>query len=289
MPGSLFRILFIALCLSLPAALYSGAWTQKRGGLFTRVAVLRFEATSQFTLEGTREALADNGRVVDLGIYHYLEYGLFDDLSLVTNFGYKRIAFSCAVEDCGNSSVGFSDVYLGVRYRLAQSPWVWSLQTGVKLPTGYETDEEKLDSAPPLGDGQTDLEFRLLTGRSILNYRAYVNFELAYRIRSGEPVDEMHFLLEAGLNLTRDYLFIATLYGVQGLSETAGQDDFRLVNGRVVNFVGMGAVEEFTNVRLQLVYRIARTVDLSFELNQVLAGRNTSLATTVGGGLALRF
>ncbi len=280
-----FISIFFFLVLPLRTA-WPGAWTQKKGHVYTRLSILRFESTSQFRLNGEREPLVDGGRVVDLGLYHYLEYGLYDDLTLISSVAFKRIRFSCAIEGCGNTSTGLSDVYLGFRYRLAQQAWVIALQTGAKIPTGYETDETRLNSAPPLGDGQTDVEFRLMAGRALFHYRGYLNLEAGYRAREGEPVDEIPYSVELGLNLTKDHLLIATLYGVQALTEKKGQSDFRIVDGRVVNFVGTGAVEEYTNLRLQLVYRIAGSVELSFEFNQVLTGRNTSYATTVGGGVA---
>lgn len=39
----------------------------------------------------------------------------------------------------------------------------------------YETNLKQRAGAPPLGDGQTDFELRVLVGRSILRSAAYVN------------------------------------------------------------------------------------------------------------------
>ncbi|NIV92320.1 hypothetical protein GWN42_05830 [candidate division KSB1 bacterium] len=267
---------------------YSGAWTHKRGHFYTKLGLLLFDSSSQYTLDGDREPLANNGRVTDLGIYYYLEYGIYDDLTIVTSVPFKRINFSCAIEDCGGTSSGVGDLYFGLRYRLSQAEWIVSLQSGLKLAPGYETDEEALDSAPPLGDGQTDVEFRLLFGRSILNYNGYVNIDVGYRAREGEPVDEVPFSLELGYNLTKDYLLIGQLQGVRSISEKASQTDFRIVDGMLVDFVGTGAVEDFAKARLQLIYRVSPMLDLSFEFEQVLLGRNTSHATIVGGGIAVR-
>lgn len=278
--------LLLAMVLGVSPA-HSGAWTQNQGHFYAKLGVLRFRSTSQYKLNGDREGLSDNGQVLDLGVNFYLEYGLLDGLTLISSLPFKRISFSCAIEDCGNASTGLADLYFGFRYRLSQSSWIVSLQSGIKLAPWYETNEEALDSAPPLGDGQTDVEFRLLLGRSILNYGGYVNLDVGYRAREGEPVDEIPFSFELGLNLSKDYLLIGQIQGVRSIAEKEGQTDFRIVDGKVVNFVGTGAVEDFAKGQLQLVYRIHSWADLSFEFEQVFAGRNTSHATIFGGGIAI--
>lgn len=268
------------------STVYSGAWTQKKNHFYYKIAVLRFESSSQYLLNGDREPLSNNGRVVDLSVYNYLEYGLFDDLTFIANLPVKRITFSCAIEGCDNSSSGLADFFLGFRYRLSNTRWIASIQSGLKLAPGYETDEEDLDSAPPLGDGQTDFDFRLLLGRSIFNYNGYVNLDIGYRARSSEPVDEIPFSFEVGVNLTKDYLLIGQFNGVRSIAENEDQQNFRIVNGMIENFIGTGAVEDFIKAQLQLVYRMNSNIDLSFEFNQVLTGRNTSHAATFGAGMA---
>ncbi|RMF63499.1 MAG: hypothetical protein D6743_10635 [Calditrichaeota bacterium] len=277
----------LAFLLCSSSLLEAGAWTQKRGRYYLKFGFLRFRSSSQYFLNGDRGPLQNNGRVLDLSFYTYFEYGLLDDLTLVTSIPFKSINFSCAIQGCDNTSSGLADLYFGFRYRLSQTRWVVAVQSGVKIAPGYETDEDKLGSAPPLGDGQTDVEFRLLLGRSLFNYKGYVNVDTGYRARSGEPVDEIPFSLELGMELTKEYQLIGRLQGVRSISEKAGQSDFRIVNGMIRNFVGTGAVEDFLTGQLQLVYHIHPTIDLSFEVAQVLTGRNTSYATTVGIGVAL--
>ncbi|MFQ5640581.1 MAG: hypothetical protein ACE5IR_21580 [bacterium] len=264
----------------------AGAWTQKKGHFYSKFGLLRFESTSQYRLNGNRETLSDNGRVLDVSVYSYLEYGIFDDLTFIASLPFKRISFSCAIEDCGNTSTGFGDVFWGLRYRLSQTDWIVSIQSGLKIALGYETDEEALDSAPPIGDGQTDIEFRLQLGRSLFNYNGYVTIDAGYRGRGGEPVDEIPFAFEIGVDLTKDYVLIGRVQGVRSITEKEGQNDFRIVDGQVVNFIGTGSVEDFVKVNAQLIYHMTSKFDLSFEFEQTLAGRNTSHATIFGGGIA---
>ncbi|MFQ5770248.1 MAG: hypothetical protein ACE5HX_06910, partial [bacterium] len=143
------------------------------------------------------------------------------------------------------------------------------------------------NSAPPLGDGQTDFDMRLLLGRSIWHYRGYINMDLGLRARSGEPVNEIPYSLELGIDLTRDYLLIGQISGVRSISENQNQTDFRIVNGMVQNFVGTGAVEDYLKAHLQLIYRLNSKMEISFMFEQLLRGRNTSHATILGGGLIL--
>lgn len=281
-------VLLTVMCISIWANLVlAGAWTQKKGHYYSKFSILRFRSTSQYLLNGEQQDLADNGRVLDLGAYFYLEYGLYDNLTIISSIPFKRLNFSCATAGCDNTSTGLGDIYAGFRYRLAKNSWIIAVQSGIKFVPGYETDEKQLNSAPPLGDGQTDIDFHLLLGHSILNYHGYVNFDLGYRARSDEPVDEIPFALELGVNLAKEYLLIGQIYGVTSISEKQGQEDFRVIDGKIENFVGTGAVEDFLKAQLQLVYRINSRFDLSFVFEQVLNGRNTSHASILGGGIAI--
>ena len=285
--SSLSHNFIILLILLICQDGYAGAWTQKRGHFFNKVGLLRFDSSSQYLLNGEKKPLTNNGQVIDVTFYDYFEYGLFDNLTLMGSVPFKRVSFSCAIQGCNKSTSGFSDVYAGFRYKLSESTWITSIQAGVKLATGYETDEQKLDTAPPLGDGQTDVEFRLLVGRSIANGTGYLNLDAGFRARSGEPVDEVPFAVEAGIRLTKSYMLIGKIHGVRGIKEDNKQQNFRIVNGTIENFVGTGALEDFVKAQVQLVYKFNATMDVSFEFDQVLTGRNTSQASTVGIGLAI--
>ncbi len=268
-------------------SLFAGAWTQKQGHYYFKFSINRFNSTSQYFLNGDREPLADNGNVTDLSAFGYLEYGLFDDLTFITAVPFKRINFSCAIEGCNDTSSGIGDLWTGLRYRLSNSLWKVAVQTDLKISSGYETEELKLDSAPPLGDGQTDFDLRLLIGRSIFNYSGYINLDIGFRTRSGEPVDEVPYAFELGINLTKNYMLIGQIHGVRSISENANQNDFRIIDGKVQNFVGTGALEDFVKGQLQLIYKISPKFDLTFDFDQVLSGRNTSYSTTLGAGLVL--
>ncbi len=275
------------IALQIQAA-HAGAWTQKKGGLFIKLGMLRFESTSQYLLSGDREKLSNLGRVVDVSVYSYLEYGLSDNMTVLASLPVKRITFDCAVEDCRKSSSGVADLQFGLRYRLAAQPWVVSIESTLKLATGYETSlGDELESAPPLGDGQTDYDLRILAGKSLFNHSGYLNLEAGYRARSKAPVDEIPFSVELGVNLTKEYLLIGKIHGVRSISEDQAQRNFRIVDGRIVNFVGTGAVEDFMKAQLQFIYRLSPNVNLAFEFDQVLTGRNTSHATTFGGSIIL--
>jgi len=102
----------------------------------------------------------------------------------------------------------------------------------------------------------------------------------------GEPVDEVPFSFEMGITLTRHYVLLGRLYGVRSISEDDNQNNFTIVDGKVQNFVGTGALEDYVKAQAQLIYKIHPNIDLSFEVDQVLTGRNTSHATTVGFGMA---
>ena len=238
-------VLILGGLISMGESVFAGAWTQKQSHFYSKISFLRFASTSQYLHNGKREPLSENGTVTDIGVHYYLEYGFFDELTVIVSIPFKRINFSCAIEDCNYSSSGFGDLYFGLRYRLSHTNWIISLQSGIKIAPGYETDAAKLNSAPPLGDDQMDFDMHLQIGRSIFNYNGYFNLDAGYRLRSNEPVDEIPFMAELGLDLSKDYLFIGKLYGVRSLSMNENKSDFKIVNGQVVNFIGTGELEDF--------------------------------------------
>jgi hypothetical protein len=260
----------------------AGAWLQQPAGWYANTTMLLFLSQEFYDLQGRRQPLGSSGEFEDFGVYFYLEYGLTNTLTFLASAPYKRLTYRSTT--VFNRSSGVGDLYFGVKYGLATQPYVLSVQFGLKLAPGYEATPERLMGAPPLGDGQTDFDLRLLAGQSILSYRAYYSLDLGYRARAGAPVDEVLYSIEFGYNLSRPLLGMFKFYGVRALAEGVGLvDPGRRGEGSLIS---TGQVEDFAKGQVQLVYRASRLVQVSLLWEQILFGRNTAAGTTVGISLA---
>jgi len=266
-------------------ALFAGAWTQRKEHYYFRLSGLSFNSRAVFNQGGKSNEFANNGRFTDLSAYAYLEYGLSDLVTFVGSVPYKTLRFRSNAATVNSQRLdrknsGWGDVYLGLRYLLSNQNTVTSLQVGCKLITGYQTDTTALNLAPPLGDGQTDFELRALIGKSILKNTAYYNLDIGYRGRSGKPVDEIPFALEAGLGLGKFGLLIGQIYGVRAFSGAEA------ATVKTPSQTSLNPVEDYVKAHAQLIWHVQRGMDIAFIYENIFIGRNTAKGRSLGIALA---
>ena len=191
----------LAACLILAAAgnAFAGAWTTEQGKSYHRFALNYYFADERFDQDGNTRPMIWGGEFTDVNANYYMEYGVLDNVTAILSFYYKDIQRE---DDYYRYTArGFGDVDLGLRYRLYTGDMgVFSMQGLVKIPELYDEDDPL-----PLGNGQYDVECRLLYGRSLWPWiPGYMNLEAAYRFRADEPSDEFRYLVEVGSNLGTD-------------------------------------------------------------------------------------
>jgi protein XagA len=267
-------ILALLIMTASATASFAGAWTAKKNAFYEKFAFNYYYSDDTFDKTGSRHGTPDNGKFTDYDISNYLEYGLLDNLTLINSLTYKwlyndnDLAFS--------KGYGLGDVDLGVRYRLMDSDRIGivSTQLIVKIPGAYDKKDPL-----PLGNGQLDAEFRVLYGRSLYPLiPAYGNVELGYRWRDGEPSDEFRYLIEFGIDITKE------LYGRIKLDGTLSLDNGNHLdsggNPTTTNNFDLGKLD------IAMGYKItpAWGVELSYRPDiygqNTAAGANYSMAVT---------
>lgn len=253
---------FAALLLA-PATVHAGAWTALKGAVYSKSAVNYFATTERFG-----DDLPGFERFRDLNFTYYAEYGLRDD---VTIFG------SLAIKDLRNTTdgvttdnFGVGDVDLGLRYRLIDGPFIFSVQGLFKAPFLYDEDADL-----PLGNGQIDVEGRALLGKS-LGRLGYFGLEAGYRFRADDPVDEFRYLIEYGFDLNDDIYLRAKLDGTLGLGDAeAGADIANPANPSLPLAFDLGKLEYTAGYKLNKIW--------SFEVSGTtnIYGENTLRGTNV--------
>lgn len=204
MPHHFKTLGLFSLLTLLPTAAYAGAWTAKQGDTYLKGAVNYFDTDSRFGDE-----LPGFENFQDINFNIYLEHGLRDDLTFFATSAFKDIEQTTSGETVSNSGIG--DVDVGLRYNLTNEPAVISIQGLAKLPYLYSETADL-----PLGNGQIDLEGKVLVGKSF-GSAGYVGLEAGYRYRAEDPVDEFRYLIEYGVDLTEETYFRTKLDGIVGL------------------------------------------------------------------------
>ena len=153
---------------------------------------------------------------------------------------------------------------------------VIAAQTLVKIPEAYNKND-----ALPVGNGQYDFEVRLLYGRSLYPLiPGYYNFEVGYRWRLGDPSDEVRYLVEFGIDVTKDVYARAKLDGIYSMDNgerlgTAG-------NPTTTNNFDIGKLD------MALGYKMSKQWGLEFGYTPAIYGQNTSLGATYSIAMAFQ-
>jgi hypothetical protein len=211
----------------------AGAWVAAKDSGYSKLSVNTYNA-DEFKGDSP-----DFGEFNSDNITYYGEYGLGSNFALYGSVTYQWLDQTDSV---GNevSSSGLGDTEIGVRYQWQAEPFVLSTSLLLKLP--YLYDEE---DALPRGNGQEDIEFRMLIGKSLYPY-GYFGMEAGYRHRTDAPSDEYRYLLEYGVDFSENVYFRTKLDGIL----SANNAD--LVNAPDVTSGNLTLLPEFDLGKLEL-------------------------------------
>lgn len=255
------------LTLFFVGACFAGAWTEQKGKLYDRVSFNYYFADEAFDGSSISKSFSANGKYRDFNLGNYIEYGLTDKLTLISSMYIKHIQKKDDLEDTKTTGVG--DIDLAAKYKLSEGKWgVLSTQALVKIPEAYDKHAQL-----PLGNGQYDLEFRMLYGRSLWPYLpGYCNFELGYRIRFGDPSDELRYLVEFGSDITKSLYGRVKLDGIYTMNNGSKLD----VSGNptATNNFNLGKLD------MTVGYRIFKRWSLEAEYTPEIYGKNTAAGAT---------
>ncbi|WP_224983910.1 hypothetical protein [Geomonas agri] len=255
----------VALVAAFPvSSCFAGAWTATQGGYYEKASFNFYYADKSFDREGNRRDLSDHGTFTDYNLSNYFEYGVTDSLTVLNSLSYKWIEND---NDLSRATAhGIGDVDLGARYRLYRSDAVGvvSTQLLVKIPGGYHRNDPL-----PLGNHQYDTELRLLYGRSLYpQLPGYANLEVGYRLRAGEPSDELRYLVEVGFDLGKNFFTRAKLDGIYSIDNGSRLDGSG--NPTTTNNFDLGKLD------LTLGYQVTPAMGVELGYRPDLYGQNTA-------------
>lgn len=286
----------------------AGAWSQKKGGVYLRVASLYLQTSSEFDYKGRRvenfgytfekspNSIRDP-KFRDLSLALYVEYGLSNRLTAIADFSFKsitsqRIELYGPAQDGGETffettTSGFADLRAAARFQFLRNPLVAAIQLGGKFPVGYKKppetgelimfDEGEEQNRAPLGTGRRDFEAQLLLGRSLYPLPIYITGGAGYRHRGGRTFhDELIYQFEIGLTVNQ-VLFKLFIDGVHNTSrplpdKNAIPISTPLAGGVWVNF-NVGD-QDFLKISPSIIYPIGAGFDFQAEVIHFLSGKN---------------
>ncbi len=241
---------------------FAGAWVADKGSGYGKLSLNTYSADE---FEGDSPTFGD---FTSSNVTYYGEYGLGSSFALYGSVTYQQLEQS---DNVGNetTSNGLGDTEIGVRYQWQAEPFVLSTSLLVKLPYLYDENDEL-----PRGNGQEDIEFRVLIGKSLYPY-GYFGVEAGYRVRTDTPSDEYRYLLEYGVDINENIYFRTKLDGILSANNA---DDIDNLDNQVGNLTLLSEFD-LGKVELTLGYNFGRPNKerwgLEFTYTKEVYGENT--------------
>jgi hypothetical protein len=246
---------------------HAGAWTMKQGKLYDRFGINYYFANEEFDSDGDRRDFAADGEFKDFHLNNYVEFGITDSITMINSIYYKSIEKED--NNVKQETWGIGDIDVGAKFKIAESSWgILSTQTLVKIPGLYDDNDDL-----PLGNGQIDFEIRMLYGRSLYPYiPGYCNFEIGYRWRFKDPSDELRYLIEFGVDFTKNIYGRVKLDGIYSMEN--GKHTDTSGNPTTTNNFDLGKLDT------ALGYKISKGWGIELGYTPEIYGQNTASGAT---------
>jgi len=225
----------------------AGAWTHAQGHGQIIVSATATDSPKGFD---------DNGDSVDIPDYRkfelnsLIEYGITDAVTAILQPQIQSIDVGSPV-DADRFGLGYSE--LGTRVRLwSDDTAVFSGQVIARIPGTYDEND-------PASIGNTDpeLDVRMLYGRSfgIGSWSSFLDIQLGYRARFGDPPSEFKADVTFGTRPTADLLLLAQSFNSIG----DGSEKSIFVSGREhkVQLSGVWDINESWSLQLGGIATVA--------------------------------
>jgi len=266
----------IGLFLATVAEVGAGAWTVPKGKLWGKVTYFQqstnewYVASPQFNghvvTTGQRTRYNFGGQYESKALFAEVFYGVSDRFDLGVQVPYFDQSFVDETRSAAVSDAGLSDMRLWAKFRLIDKPFLFSLKTGVKMPTGEFKNE---DGLIPVGEGQWDFDFVAQLGRSFWPLPLYGNVDICYRLRTRndaidrDPGDARFLNAELGYNVTDKLMLV----GKYELLRSDPSTEFGTIENR-------SQIKRITFLMPVLLYAIDECTVVEAALRISLNGRN---------------
>lgn len=285
----------IPVFLLLVGHAHAGAWVQNKNAFYLKLTSSFFSTTEEFDHLGRRRDILEERTAFhgasfrDINLNLYLEYGWTERLTAVASLPYKGLTSERIVLYGGGllehketlRTFGPGDLTISLRHILGTEPVVFSVQSGIKLPLGYEM--VPASGGPSLGTSKVDAEAHLLVGKSLHPLPLYLTAGLGYRRRGGTLNDEIVYTSEVGFT-SGPALFKFNIHGIDNTSEPPDIAGSTVVTplpggGGVLPDLVIGD-QNALKLNPGLVYSLGNGLALQGDAFHVAAGKNSLSGTS---------
>jgi len=277
--GAPLRSFFLAVTLVLAwsSDARAGAWARGRGEAYAKASVSFLKAEEMFDDAGQVRplfdpALYERSRYVEHGSSLYVEYGLFDALTLLGSLPLKLVEQDAdgltGAGDLHGEAFGLADLHLGARLPLHRGRWAAAIEPDLKIP--LRGAPEVVSTAPTLSTGITDFGAALYLGTSAPRVRGYGQGSIGYRIRGGRTAEEEYWDLEAGVEPASGLRVRFRYDGVHSKRDLGGGG----AGGADAPVPGVGE-QDFQRIAPTFAIALGGSHELSVTWRRVIDGRST--------------
>ncbi|MGY8823226.1 MAG: transporter [Candidatus Latescibacterota bacterium] len=290
----------IILLLASTSQLWAGAWTLPRSKIWTKLSYLQYNTGEWYTSRqgfrvvfdeqqlpktvelkpGQRVRYDFEGQYASKAVFAEAFYGLTDRLDIGAQIPLLQQNFASET-GLDRTDEGLGDIRLFSKLRLLQKPVLFTLKSGIKIPTGKFKNE---DGLIPVGSGQWDFDFIAQIGRSFWPLPLYGNLDVGYRVRTineeidRDPGDEWFINAELGYNITQKWLLTGKYEALRsGPANEFGGITIRLQINRI------------TYIAPSLLYNLDGRTTLEASLRFTLNGRNYPAGKQLAIGASTHF
>lgn len=258
-------IIFLVQFFQTP--LFAGAWAQSKGHYYTKLTLIYSKADG---LYGTNFPAEFN----DYSLYFYGEYGLLDRTTVILSLPSIKRSINEANSVRGTTT-GFlaGDFELQAKHQFLSSPVVASVLIGTKIPAVY-----RVEDFPPLGNGETDFDAKLLLGASLYPIPAYLTGDIGYRLRGGDFIDEINFNFEAGYTFFEKYLIRFAATGIRSTQDSQGES----------NLLGFPLAQEQYRLGGGIICKLSSNFEFDITYLNTIDGDNIPKANEVFIGIVFK-
>jgi hypothetical protein len=248
-------------------SMFAGAWAQQKGHYYTKLTFIYSKANSLYGINFP-------AKFNDYSLYFYVEYGVLDKTTLIVSLPSLKRSVNEANSVRGTTSALVAgDFEIQAKYQFLNKPLVASALIGTKIPTVY-----KVEDFPPLGNGETDFDAKLLLGASLYPIPAYLTGDIGYRLRGGDFVDEINFNFEAGYTFSNRYLVRLAATGIRGTKDSQGDS----------NLLGFPLSQKQYRIGGGIIYKINPNFEFDFTYLKTIAGNYIPKSNEFFIGLAFK-
>lgn len=273
----IFRIQIICFFIflnSIVQLVHAGGWPQPKGGFYIKLAEWWMVSDQHFDAVGAVQL-----NIVEYGYYSssiYAEYGLAKRLTAIIYFPFINYTYTVLPSTLMKQSLWKTgDPDIGLKYALTfDKPIAISASVLLGLPLGYNEY-----GALQTGDNDFNQLIRLDMSGSYKLFRSdgFASFYGGYNHRSNMYADELHYGLEAGLDISKDKLsLIARIQGINAF----GTSDGPFVNPQSL----FSNRREYLSFSPEIAYHIDPSWGITVGAGTAFSGKNifASPSFTVG-------